>query len=1156
MGITGKNPYVKATNDYPAFKPKIKVLEIVDIDSTKSRILYPLKVAEWDSEFDITTITMKQFVASREGIDGKYDMIAIPQGEYSPQAVVGKNHATQNVLNDITELKAKEIISQFIEKGQPVILESKAIKNGGNLEKYFGKYNGSDKNIIFYNGNLDLKKYLSLNVNVNVDNILNLGVDLSLNGSAKEQELISHLKNFFSKYYKPRPRFELVNQPSGDQKYKPGDNLQFKFNMTRPTDITSKDLRAFLYIDSDFNDQFDASEIVVDKPVTSLTDTISYELPRGYSGIRNWKLEVTDMGTNLKDYQKETIHFKDQKVEVNVLQVKRSSSDNSSLTSTNNMNQSYLSSDEYDINIDVTDMEEFNKSSGVYSHSSINGKYDMLIFGFADSYNNAAINMNAVSSVRKFIDTNQSILFTHDTIFQTNNNWVNSFMNDTGQKKPQTDLGLGAPNPSTTTKKVNDGLITTYPFKLDDNVGIATTHNQYYTLDLEDPNVIPWYNITGSNRDPYDSWNHYYTYSKGNITYSGTGHTNTNFPDEEQKLFVNTMYRAFLGANHAPVLTVINPKENDVIPAHQKIELSYTIQDFDLKDKKLSTKVFLNDKEVYTQADVTNGSTIVQSIDHGMPNGGSAVLKIVAEDSQGAKIEKIINLKIEKIEANLEISRTASTQDIVPVNSEIKLDYTINPKKITGEAAKKLKSNEEIISNVMYSETFPANFEVNVPSGFSKTGSLETGYTVTGNLPSVKYIRVDDEYIADPTSFEMTVIPKGKNIFTLNQSQISYTDINNQNEMVTFNPITIKADYKLEKIELPDNIVVNKDMPRNLSLDLKINPENAGIKGIRWSVTEGNDILSVDPNTGVVTAKAEGSGYVTVIVTDVFGNEKEATTYVTVRIPVTTIDVTDLTLKVGETKDLPIIITPANAINGVTINLDDSSLASINKDRFTITGLKAGVTKLKAKGINSEGEVVEDEAILTIEPNFVKSITVTPNPVNMKKFDIFSDFTVRIEPDNASNKDVIWESLSPAIVKILGNGRIEGLATGTAMVKISSTDGKASTNITVNVGSALTGISVNPSEKNIEKGKSDNVKNYLLYHPSDATNVKGNPIFTTSDNNIVEVDVNGNFRAKRLGTARIQITVFDENDKAYSAELIVHVVAPGTINEDNGTDKY
>ena len=51
-------------------------------------------------------------------------------------------------------------------------------------------------------------------------------------------------------------------------------------------------------------------------------------------------------------------------------------------------------------------------------------------------------------------------------------------------------------------------------------------------------------------------------------------------------------------------------------------------------------------------------------------NGGNAILRIEATDSQGAKAEKTINLTIEKIKANLEISRTASTQDIVPVDSE------------------------------------------------------------------------------------------------------------------------------------------------------------------------------------------------------------------------------------------------------------------------------------------------------------------------------------------------------------------------------------------------------------------------------------------------------------------------------------------------------
>ena len=133
-------------------------------------------------------------------------------------------------------------------------------------------------------------------------------------------------------------------------------SLEFTVKMQRPTNITGKEIKAFLYIDSDFNDQYDPSEIVLEKSITSTTSTLSYELPRGYSGIRNWKLEVIDMGTNLKDYQKGVIRFKDQKVEVDVLQITKSANDGSSLKNSNNMNQSYLSTDEYQINIDVTDM--------------------------------------------------------------------------------------------------------------------------------------------------------------------------------------------------------------------------------------------------------------------------------------------------------------------------------------------------------------------------------------------------------------------------------------------------------------------------------------------------------------------------------------------------------------------------------------------------------------------------------------------------------------------------------------------------------------------------------------------------------------------------------------------------------------------------------
>lgn len=1107
-------PITVIVNEKLSFSWKLQILEVIDKGASK------LSTSLQNENFEITTITMKQFVASREEFDGKYDIIAIPEGTYSTTGVQQKEHNTQDVLNDITNLKANEIINQFINKGQPVILEKNAIQNGdgAKLQTHFGQYTTTNKNVIVYDNKITNSKTV----------------------------LLSSLTNFLgSKDYKPRPRFELTDQPSTSQVYKPGEDLEFTINMT--TGISAKDLKAFLYIDSDSDDQYDSSEIILEKTITSATSTLSYKLPRGYSGVRDWKLEVVDMGTNLKDYQKGTSRFKDEKVVVNVLQIQKSASDPSSLKDSKNMNQSYLSTDEYQINIDVTNMTDFNNSSGPYSHTNINGKYDMLIFGFADMYNNTAINTNTVQSVENFIKTNQSILFTHDTIFNTDNNWVNNFMDDTGQKEPLTNLGYGAPNKSTTTKKVNEGLITTYPYDLADNITIAQTHNQYYTLDLEDPKVIPWYNITGNNRDPYDSWNHYYTYSKGNITYSGTGHTSTGFPKEEQKLFVNTMYRAFQGSNHAPVLTVLNPTEDEVIPAHHKIELAYTLQDFDLKDTKLSTKVFLDDKQVYTNNDVANGATIVQSLDHGMPNGGKVVLRIEATDSQGAKIEKTINLTIEKINADLEVSRHASTQDVIPVDSELTLTYEINPKKITGEAAQKITEDEKILSGLTYEETFPANVDLIIPEGFKKTGSLEEGYTVTGTLPDVLYKRVGDEFIAatilDP--FKITVIPKKNSTLTLTEAQISYTDhtdTTNPNKSVQFNPITFQADYAVKSIELPENTVINQGIPKNLALDLIINPKEAGIKEIVWSVTEGQDIFTVDPITGVVTAKGEGSGKVTVTVTDLFGHTKTATTYVTVRVPVTSIDVTNLTLQVGDEKTLPITINPENAKNGVTIELADPSLASIDKANWKVIGLKPGKTIITVRGTNSAGELVEDQAELTIE-QLVNTITVTPNPLKLKVGDTYSKFTVVVGPEDATNKEVVWKSLHPDIVSVSENGTITGLKKGTATVEISSKDGHASTTITVEVGSYLKEISLKSSEITVKKGDTGDVNKYLIYEPVDAINIK-NKTFTSSNENIIEVNPDGTFTAKGVGTATITIKVYDEDGKEYTAILTVHVTSP------------
>jgi len=137
--------------------------------------------------------------------------------------------------------------------------------------------------------------------------------------------------------------------------------------------------------------------------------------------------------------------------------------------------------------------------------------------------------------------------------------------------------------------RVNEGQITQYPFTIGTGTGesrvtdfeVGETHGQWWMLNMEDEDLTVWYTLQdpamstvscGSkdkykNRSDYehislmysavpqDAANNYYIYSKGNIFYSGVGHTAVH-DGEEQKLFVNTLVAAFRPKYGLPFIQV------------------------------------------------------------------------------------------------------------------------------------------------------------------------------------------------------------------------------------------------------------------------------------------------------------------------------------------------------------------------------------------------------------------------------------------------------------------------------------------------------------------------------------------------------------------------------------------------------------------------
>ena len=126
-------------------------------------------------------------------------------------------------------------------------------------------------------------------------------------------------------------------------------------------------------------------------------------------------------------------------------------------------------------------------------------------------------------------------------------------------------------------RQLNKGLITMYPFNIGSTLNISGTHQQAYSLDLENTKTTVWYTLSGCNNakdksslyaaSPYDAMESYYIYTsaygKGSITYCGAGHSSVTGKytknNDERKLFINVIINSAVSGKKRPGLTLYKP---------------------------------------------------------------------------------------------------------------------------------------------------------------------------------------------------------------------------------------------------------------------------------------------------------------------------------------------------------------------------------------------------------------------------------------------------------------------------------------------------------------------------------------------------------------------------------------------------------------------
>ena len=236
-------------------------------------------------------------------------------------------------------------------------------------------------------------------------------------------------------------------------------------------------------------------------------------------------------------------------------------------------------------------------------------------------------------------------------------------------------------------------------------------------------------------------------------------------------------------------------------------------------------------------------------------------------------------------------------------------------------------------------------------------------------------------------------------------------------------------------------------------------------------VTSGGNVTFQVPNLANVNFKGwkrngqmveTGSSYT---LSNVTQNE---TIQAVFEIPVRSLSLSFSTLSVkeGESKALPsVTVVPSDAADqAITWRSNSPAVAKVENGK--VVGLSAGTATLEASSTNGK------KAVLTVtvsqreetqpqpqpepqpqprpapqpqpqpsEPKAVESLSLSFNTLSLKEGESKDLPSVTVIPSDAADQAITWRSNSPAVAKV-ENGKVVGLAAGTATLEASSTNGK------------------------------------------------------------------------------------------------------------------
>lgn len=228
-------------------------------------------------------------------------------------------------------------------------------------------------------------------------------------------------------------------------------------------------------------------------------------------------------------------------------------------------------------------------------------------------------------------------------------------------------------------------------------------------------------------------------------------------------------------------------------------------------------------------------------------------------------------------------------------------------------------------------------------------------------------------------------------------------------------------------------------------------------------------------------------------------------------------------------------ITPedvANVHKKVTFESSDAGILALKEGK--LVGVQPGECTLTIRS-NQSPEVTEQFHILVTQP--VKKVVITADAKSVavgKTLQLGTEVT----PDNATIRQVAWNSRNPKVATVDENGLVTGVSRGDVVIEAKSTDG---TNLTatyyMGVTQDVTEITIREEDVTVATQRSAPSLHVTLL-PQNASNRR--VLWSSSDETIATVNAYGSITGRKAGECIV--TCSSESNPEISVTIPVHVI--------------